>query len=93
MSGFYFYESLPGTYKYVFRSNLLQTWTLTQTIQAPTSFPGYFLPGYLGNTLVWAGHVPRSKFSARGGVGKVSNYIIPVEIFCLTVKNINFANY
>jgi hypothetical protein len=27
---------LPGTYKYVFRSNLLQTWTLTQTIQAQT---------------------------------------------------------
>ena len=50
-------------------------------------------PGYLGNTLVWAGHVPRLKFSARGGVGKVSNYMIPVEIFCLTVKNINFANY
>jgi hypothetical protein len=43
-------------------------------------------PGYLGNTLVWAGHVPRPKFSARGGVGKVSNYMIPVEIFCLTVN-------
>jgi hypothetical protein len=54
--------------------------------------PRVFALGEL-NTLVWAGHVPRSKFSARGGVGKVSNYMIPVEIFCLTVKNINFANY
>jgi hypothetical protein len=44
--------------------------------------PRVFALGEL-NTLVWAGHVPRSKFSARGGVGKVSNYMIPVEIFCL----------
>jgi hypothetical protein len=42
--------------------------TLPNTEAGATSFPGY-----LGNTLVWAGHVPRSKFSARGGVGKVSN--------------------
>ena len=27
----------------------------------------------LGKTLAAAGHVPRQKFSARGGVGKVSN--------------------
>ena len=34
----------------------------------------------LGKTLAAAGHVPHQKFSARGGVGKVSNYIniIPV---------------
>jgi hypothetical protein len=44
------------------------------------------------DNLVAAGHVPRPKFSARGGVGKVSNYInmLPVRYF---VKNINFANY
>jgi hypothetical protein len=29
----------------------------------------------LGKTLAAAGHVPHQKFSARGGVGKVSNYI------------------
>jgi hypothetical protein len=29
----------------------------------------------LGKTLAAAGHVPRQKFSARGCVGKVSNYI------------------
>jgi hypothetical protein len=34
-----------------------------------TSFPGSF-----GKTLVSAGHVPRSKLIARGGVVKVSNY-------------------
>ena len=47
----------------------------------------------LGKTLAAAGHVPRSIFSARGGVGKVSNYInmLPVGILCLTVKNINFC--
>jgi hypothetical protein len=28
----------------------------------------------LGKTLAAAGHVPRPIFSARGGVGKVSNY-------------------
>ena len=35
----------------------------------------------LGKTLTAAGHVPRLKFSARRGVGKVSNYInmLPVE--------------
>jgi hypothetical protein len=49
----------------------------------------------LGKTLAAAGHVPRPIFSARGGVGKVSNYInmLPVGILCLTVKNINLANY
>jgi hypothetical protein len=68
---------------------LVNEWQTRDSLQETTSFPGY-----LGNTLVWAGHVPRTKFSARGGVGKVSNYTIPwVEIFCLTVKNINFANY
>ena len=29
----------------------------------------------LGKTLAAAGHVPHQIFSARGGVGKVSNYI------------------
>ena len=29
----------------------------------------------LGKTLAAAGHVPHQKFSARGGVAKVSNYI------------------
>jgi hypothetical protein len=29
----------------------------------------------LGKTLAAAGHVPHQKFNARGGVGKVSNYI------------------
>jgi hypothetical protein len=29
----------------------------------------------LGKTLAAAGHVPHQKFSARGGVVKVSNYI------------------
>ena len=29
----------------------------------------------LGKTLAVAGHVSHQKFSARGGVGKVSNYI------------------
>ena len=29
----------------------------------------------LGKTLAAAGHVPHQKFSARGGVGEVSNYI------------------
>ena len=29
----------------------------------------------LGKTLAGAGHVPHQKCSARGGVGKVSNYI------------------
>jgi hypothetical protein len=35
----------------------------------------------LGKTLAAAGHVPHQKFSAGGGVGKVSNYInrLPVE--------------
>jgi hypothetical protein len=35
----------------------------------------------LGKTLAAAGHVPHQKFSARGGVGKVSNYIniLPME--------------
>ena len=49
----------------------------------------------LGKTLAAAGHVPRPIFSTRGCVGKVSNYInmLPVGILCLTVKNINFANY
>ena len=37
--------------------------------QTPTSFPGS-----LGKTLVAAGHVPRPKLIARGGVVKVSNY-------------------
>jgi hypothetical protein len=32
-------------------------------------------PASLGKTLVAAGHMPRPKFCARGGVGKVSNYI------------------
>jgi hypothetical protein len=36
----------------------------------------------LGKTLAAAGHVLRQKFSDRGGVGKVSNYI-----------NMLFANY
>jgi hypothetical protein len=31
-------------------------------------------PGSLGKTLVSAGHVPRPKLIARGGVVKVSNY-------------------
>ena len=31
---------------------------------------------------VSAGHVPRSKFSARGGVGKVSNYMLQKHKFC-----------
>jgi hypothetical protein len=38
---------------------------------AATSYPGCSL----GKTLAAAGHVPHQKFSARGGVGKVSNYI------------------
>jgi hypothetical protein len=42
----------------------------------PTSFPGS-----LGNTLASAGHVPRSKFSARGGAVKVSNYMLPVGYY------------
>jgi hypothetical protein len=35
----------------------------------------------LGKTLAAAGHVLRQKFCARGGVGKVSNYInmLPAE--------------
>ena len=39
----------------------------------------------LGKTLAAAGHVPRPIFSARGGVGKVSNYInmLPVGMLCL----------
>jgi hypothetical protein len=32
----------------------------------------------LGKTLAAPGHVPRPKFSARGGVVKVSNYMLPV---------------
>jgi hypothetical protein len=37
----------------------------------------------LGKTLAAAGHVPRPKFSARGGVGKVSNYsnMLPVGYY------------
>jgi hypothetical protein len=35
----------------------------------------------VGKTLAAAGNVPSQKFGARGGVGKVSNYInmLPVE--------------
>ena len=35
---------------------------------------GPSFPGYLGKTLVSAGHVPRPKLIARWGVVKVSNY-------------------
>jgi hypothetical protein len=44
-----------------------------QASTRPTVLPTSF-PGSLGKTLVSAGHVPRPKFNARGGVGKVSNY-------------------
>jgi hypothetical protein len=53
-----------------------------------TSSPGSFF----GKDLAVAGHVPHQKFRARGGVGKVSNYInmLPVGY---SLKNINFANF
>jgi hypothetical protein len=47
----------------------------------------------LGKTLAAAGHVPHQKFSARGGVGKVSNYINMLPVGYWIIKNINFANY
>ena len=37
--------------------------------------------------MVWSRASP--KFSAQGGVGKVSNYMLPMGYY----KNINFANY
>jgi hypothetical protein len=42
----------------------------------------------LGKTLAAAGHVPHQKFNARGGVGKVSNYInmLPVGLRIITFK-------
>ena len=50
------------------------------TANISTSFPGS-----LGKTLVSAGHVPRPKLIARGGVVKVSNY--------KQFKNINYYQY
>jgi hypothetical protein len=40
----------------------------------------------LGKTLAAAGHVPRPKFSARGGVVKVSNYMLPVGYYMYVYK-------
>ena len=40
----------------------------------------------LGKTLAVAGHVPRPKFSARGGVVKVSNYMLPVGYYMYVYK-------
>ena len=42
--------------------------------QAETRLLTTSFPGSLGKTLVSAGHVPRPKLIARGGVVKVSNY-------------------
>ena len=36
--------------------------------------------------LVAAGHLPRPKFSARGGVVKVSNYMLPVGYYMYVYK-------
>ena len=49
----------------------------------------------LGEILAAAGHVPRPKFSARGGCGESIKLHQHASsgILCLTVKNINFANY
>jgi hypothetical protein len=63
-----------------------------------TSFPGYLLLGSeIPNLvprvfnkdpgMVWSRASP--KFSAQGGVGKVSNYMLPMGYY----KKINFANY
>ena len=40
----------------------------------------------LGKTLAAAGHVPRPKFSARGCVVKVSNYMLPVGYYMYVYK-------
>jgi hypothetical protein len=40
----------------------------------------------LGKTLAAAGHVPRPKFSAREGVVKVSNYMLPVGYYMYVYK-------
>jgi hypothetical protein len=55
-------------YKVLIVSGILKFVKFNSTIKT-TSFPGS-----LGKTLVSAGHVPRPKLIARGGVVKVSNY-------------------
>jgi hypothetical protein len=77
-------------------------------VPEPTARSATSFPGSLGKTLVSAGHVPRPKLIARGGVVKVSNSGIGwsrasskidrprgcgESIKLQTVKNIHFANY
>ena len=44
------------------------------------------LPSCGGKTLAGAGHVTRGNLIAQGGVGKVSNYMLPLPHFTLRLQ-------
>jgi hypothetical protein len=47
------------------------------------------LPSCWGKTLAGAGHVSHGNLIAQGGVGKVSNYMLPLSHFTLLLQGVS----